>query len=795
MGRLARPTRFCGSAVIRRRSTISRLGPIAGLLLTLAPARARAQQLWPVVLDTVNVTAPRPRIETPTRTPGFSTVIPLGEAAPPGRDVSDLLDRTAGLHVHRYGGLGAFSLASVRGSTPGQVIVCVDGAPLSSAGDGFVNLALLPVSSFEKVEVYRGPQTTSFGGPPAAGVINLVTPGSLSAPLSVSAGAGSFGTALARARWGRSWPASGGHGVWSGFVSAQTRDSRGDFPYLDRNGTYYGNTADDHVVNRENNAFRDGAVLWKASFRAAPRTASSSAGSAEPVLSVPGSFAAAASGPASTPVTVDPAPSALPVVATRASSGLPEAPEVGLDHREVPGVLGGFWVDYTGEGFARSGGVPGTESIQTQRVHFRTERLRQELSIRNLPDRRSLPELELSLHGDLIRDRYENPDGELSLPRASTDDRTTELGGALSVGDDLPLLGHSKASLEARSERWTPRDLLADAGASGSGVAQTVQTNEERSAGPVSLQDGAAQQTSDDDATDSGYTRTRFHRTLWLEDSWVRGRVTVEAAYRWAWATDNFSGDAGAAAPEHTLENQGATYGLRLDLGRGFLLRGNRGPLARFPTFPELFGQNGIQEGNPALKPERGLQWDLGLDWNPDLPVQVEAVYFENLTEDGIVLLQNSQRTTKAENLERTWTRGVEATAFGRVSLGAGASLEIQGSLTIQQALDVGPSPVYHGLDLPNLPAREAWVSVRLARGGWSLRPEVSLRSSSYRDRYNSPLELTPATIVHDLSLERALGAFVLRGEIQNLGNVQVEDIDGFPLPGRSYYMEVTWTR
>lgn len=667
------------------------------LLGSLVSTPLRAQTLWPTPLDTVRVVARRPDpLRALEQRSAFGSVIVLGDLAPAGRDLTDILDRTAGLQVHRHGGLGSFALASMRGSTPGQVLICVDGVPVASAGDGFVDLARLPASSFGRAEIYRGPQVASFGGPPAAGVINLVTPDAIALPLHLTVAGGSFGTGIARGQWG------GARGDLSAFVSGQHRRSRGDFPYLNRNGTNFQNTADDRTERRANNDFQDTALLWKGTLR-----------------------------PWRT--------------------------------RHGPGVSGNaLRVDYTGQRFDRSGGVPGTETIQTRHVRFETGRTRHQFA---LDDRMpfSWPlHLEAAVHHERIEDHFDNRDGEVGLAKVDAQNRTNDTGwrGALSVVIK-PLRQEPRVTIDRRAERWTPYDRLR-------GI--------------------------------RGFTRTREHQTVSAEDRLTLGRLTCEASYRKARAIDNYAGPVGWGRPPEPsaprrLDHEGPTFGARVDCGGGILVKANRGRLARFPSFPELFGQNGVQEGNPTLRPERGIQWDAGIQLAPDRPFRLEAAYFESLVEDQVVLLQNSQRTVKAMNLERAWVRGVESSGFTRVAWARTIALEMQGSFTWQEARDVGQSVTYRGKKLPDLPDREGFGSLRLLRGPWDARWEISARSSHYRDRYNSPQKRTPASTVHAVSLGRALAraSLHLRCEVQNLFDERIEDIDGFPLPGRSFLAEVTY--
>jgi iron complex outermembrane receptor protein len=163
------------------------------------------------------------------------------------------------------------------------------------------------------------------------------------------------------------------------------------------------------------------------------------------------------------------------------------------------------------------------------------------------------------------------------------------------------------------------------------------------------------------------------------------------------------------------------------------------------------------------------------------------------LVKDRILLLQNSQRTVIAMNLDRAWVRGVEASGFLRVPLPP-AALELSGSTTWQDTRDLGASPVYHGKRLPNLPAAEAFLSAALFRGGWKARWDLAMRTAHFRDRYNAPGKRTPGSTTHDVALERMLGRGIarVRLEARNLLDQRREDIDGFPLPGRSFLVEVT---
>jgi outer membrane receptor protein involved in Fe transport len=110
-----------------------------------------------VVLPGVSVERARGAGEARRRMPtAWVTELEAGASGRALETIADLLEEAAGVRVQQYGGLGAFSTVSLRGAPPGQVAIFLDGAPLSTASHGVVNLGDLPATAIERVEVYRG---------------------------------------------------------------------------------------------------------------------------------------------------------------------------------------------------------------------------------------------------------------------------------------------------------------------------------------------------------------------------------------------------------------------------------------------------------------------------------------------------------------------------------------------------------------------------------------------------------------------------------------------------------------
>lgn len=200
-------------------------------------------------LEEVEVTADR-MTEAERRAPTtFSSVIDVQSREVPIETTADVLSETVGVQVQRFGGLGAFSTISIRGSSANQVPVYLDGVPLSQAQDQTVNLADLPIDSIERIEVYRGTVPVGFGGGGIGGVVNLVTrPPGEEPRTELTVGYGSFDTRKVVATHTRKIGSTGllAHVSYLG--------SNGDFTYFDDNGTD-DNLTDDATTTRISNAF------------------------------------------------------------------------------------------------------------------------------------------------------------------------------------------------------------------------------------------------------------------------------------------------------------------------------------------------------------------------------------------------------------------------------------------------------------------------------------------------------------------------------------------------------------
>lgn len=186
---------------------------------------------------------PEPRAPLPTDPyrPGARTVLTRKDFGGTQETVADALEAVPGLTVTRSGdGLGATHV-SIRGSPADQVLVLLDGVPVSAPGDhpaqrsaqgrSGVDLAEIPLSQVQSIEVVRGAATSLYGPGAAAGAILIRTRRPPGGSLDASAEAGSDGYRAGHVTW--SVPLGGKAQTDALTLSAGVRRSDGSYVYAD----------------------------------------------------------------------------------------------------------------------------------------------------------------------------------------------------------------------------------------------------------------------------------------------------------------------------------------------------------------------------------------------------------------------------------------------------------------------------------------------------------------------------------------------------------------------------------
>lgn len=432
--------------------------------------------------------------------------------------------------------------------------------------------------------------------------------------------------------------------------------------------------------------------------------------------------------------------------------------------------LGPVTLDLTLDHLAKRQGTPGTGANPALTAELRTDReianLRARWSGRSAP---AAPEDPLApsmrLYGVQQRDRFADPDGELTGVRQDNDDKTTRAGAQIEGGARLPLAQTLLFVGEARRERYSPSINLPQP--------RKLPESERR----VAL--------------------------AGLEDRFAPfgGRVDLVANLRRHVTEDEFPGGPPypGALPvpptSRTIYQSSWTAGARVNLTSTLAVKASTASLARMPTLEELFGNRAGIYGNPRVVPEQVATHDAGLVWSraPRAPssaldpiwIDGQISAYRSDATDLIVFIQNSQRSSVAQNIAAARLSGLELSVRAEWAGGLAADL----AATRQWTRDEGDVAYWRGKELPGRPRDEASLRLSMARSLWRASYDLHYLSANALDRYNQ--NIVPARALHDAALGvMPWGAGAeLYGEIHNITDRHAQDFAGYPLPGRTLYV------
>ncbi len=88
---------------------------------------------------------------------------------------NDVLSFFPGVYIRDYGGIGGIKTISLRGFSGTDAGILIDGVKINNQQNGLVDLTLIPINFFEKVEVHRGGLSFFSGNNSSAGIFNFST--------------------------------------------------------------------------------------------------------------------------------------------------------------------------------------------------------------------------------------------------------------------------------------------------------------------------------------------------------------------------------------------------------------------------------------------------------------------------------------------------------------------------------------------------------------------------------------------------------------------------------------------
>ena len=301
----------------------------------------------------------------------------------------------------------------------------------------------------------------------------------------------------------------------------------------------------------------------------------------------------------------------------------------------------------------------------------------------------------------------------------------------------------------------------------------------------------------DDDTTRSN----RDSITLGLQDSifLLSDTLIVTPAASFTWIEDEldeYSSNFGDDYDATTRRDQNLSPQIGMVYGPlpWLKMKSNLAKYVRQPSFFELFGDRGLFAGNPELKEEKGVNFDIGGEVNWTLPVDwiqrltLSAAYFRNDIDDLITRTYDARGIGKSVNISGALIQGVEA----------GATVEFLDyfravmNLTYQDPQNQSDVEAFDGKRLPGQFEYSSLGRLEALFAGFTLYGEYIRETGLYYDTAN----LLPAKKKDEINagIGWSGGPWLIRFEARNIADEQYEDFNGFPLPGRSFYGSIKYT-
>ena len=213
----------------------------------------------------------------------------------------------------------------------------------------------------------------------------------------------------------------------------------------------------------------------------------------------------------------------------------------------------------------------------------------------------------------------------------------------------------------------------------------------------------------------------------------------------------------------------------------------------RAPYIYEAYGDGALVLPNHGLRKEHSKMFSTGVQTHFNIvhiDLFFKASYFRNQFDHLILLLMNSEKTFRAENIGASLNQGVEL----ELKVIWQDHFLLLNRFNYLKAVDQGKVSFYLGKDLPFLPQYKTFHYLEGGLSWFKLFVEVLWRGKIYRDRFNTQESFLPWY----LQINVGLIYFFLKKQyslfftVQNvLDQRNHYDVTGYPLPGVIFKLQI----
>jgi outer membrane cobalamin receptor len=418
--------------------------------------------------------------------------------------------------------------------------------------------------------------------------------------------------------------------------------------------------------------------------------------------------------------------------------------------------------------FQRGQGVPAYAIFQSHQAWLGTRRFLASVAYDSRDDLGPGGRLRAVLYGGTGTEEFRDPRPDIALVPTHSHDRNESAGATVTGGRSLAGWLRLHAVLDARHQRFIPSDELATSPTGPPGV---------RSFGAAGLEP---------------------HALIAPAALELIPSFRIEAA-RDAIIDQGLFGPRSAETRPSTWIQPMARLALVERPAAWLVLRANVGRYARLPTMFERYGNGGTVAANSRLRPESGINADLGatlsLTGTGGTALAIESAVFAARVHD-LIQLEPGRAAAHARNVDEARVLGAELAVSGRLP----GHVRLVAQATFTDARNVGGIAGYRGRQIPSRPRLRAHGRPELDRlplpSGWrlGLYAEGDVTGGNYLDPAN--FERLPARVLFGagFNLTSPAGRWRLVASGENLADSRINDLAGFPLPGRSLFFTFQWS-
>lgn len=232
--------------------------------------------------------------------------------------------------------------------------------------------------------------------------------------------------------------------------------------------------------------------------------------------------------------------------------------------------------------------------------------------------------------------------------------------------------------------------------------------------------------------------------------------------------------------------------------GQSFRIRASYKDIFRVPTFTDLYY---LRMGNTNLKPERAMQYNVGLTWSSEIgsvirQLNISADGYWNKVHDKIVAIPNMY-IWKMMNMGEVDIKGLDVNLDMEIPLPLKMSLLLSSAYSYQYAVDVtDPAEKNYKGQIPYTPRHSGSASLSLENRWVNVTYTLVAAGDRYALPQNIESNLIESYVEHSLSLNRSFAVgkctFRAQGEVLNLTDKTYDIIQYYPMPGRSWRLSVS---